>query len=223
MAVQKKKSCIAEILVFRMYSQAAQARTALRLLEYHLGKVCGKNYLDDEQLYKICELVKIKQKITSSLLHFFQCNFTIPILFLFIFFFFGNGHTGSFNNLSKIGDAVLALWCRILNKVPHSRMLMKCKPFASESVKKKVFFSFLPGLAIFFSPVCPLPIYYVFVFLNSFSSSLSVMELLLNVSIWSHCFQPPGIICPRTIWSTYRWILFRTLERLLRVSRCTWG
>ena len=41
----------AEILVFRMYRQGAQAVTNLRLLEYHLGKVCGKNYLDDESLY----------------------------------------------------------------------------------------------------------------------------------------------------------------------------
>ena len=45
---KKKTSCLAEILVFRMYSQVAQARTALRLLEYHLGKVYGKKYLNDE-------------------------------------------------------------------------------------------------------------------------------------------------------------------------------
>ena len=48
---QKKTSSRAEISVFRMYSQAAQACTDLCLLEYHLGKVCGKNYLDDESLY----------------------------------------------------------------------------------------------------------------------------------------------------------------------------
>ena len=35
-------------LDFRMYSQAAQGGTALRLLEYYLDKVCGKNYLNDE-------------------------------------------------------------------------------------------------------------------------------------------------------------------------------
>ena len=35
-------------LVFRMYCQAAQGGTALRLLEQYLDKVYGKNYLNDE-------------------------------------------------------------------------------------------------------------------------------------------------------------------------------
>ena len=35
-------------LDFGMYSQATQAYTDLSLLEYHLSKACGKNYLDDE-------------------------------------------------------------------------------------------------------------------------------------------------------------------------------
>ena len=47
-------------LVFRMYSQESQKWTPLSILEYHLGKVCGKNYLDDEPLLnKICELKNI--------------------------------------------------------------------------------------------------------------------------------------------------------------------
>ena len=61
-------------------------------LEYHLGKVCGKNYLDNEPLlnknvgWKIF-WVKKKQKITSSLLHFFQCNlafYCIPTVPFFL-------------------------------------------------------------------------------------------------------------------------------------------
>jgi len=44
---------------------------------------------------------------------------------------------GSFNNLAKLNDTVLACWCRILLAVPSSRMLLKCKPFASASVVSK--------------------------------------------------------------------------------------
>ena len=51
---------IAEILVFRMYSQELQKWTGASTLDYHLGKVCGKNYLDDESLLnKICGLKNI--------------------------------------------------------------------------------------------------------------------------------------------------------------------
>ena len=54
---------IAEILVFRMYSQELQKWTGASTLDYHLGKVCGKNYLDDESLLnKICGLKKITLK-----------------------------------------------------------------------------------------------------------------------------------------------------------------
>jgi protein O-GlcNAc transferase len=45
---------------------------------------------------------------------------------------------GSFNNLAKINSQVLSLWCDILLRVPNSRMLIKCKPFASETVRAKV-------------------------------------------------------------------------------------
>ena len=44
---------------------------------------------------------------------------------------------GSFNNLAKLNDRVLARWCAILQAVPTSRMLLKCKPFASASVVTK--------------------------------------------------------------------------------------
>ena len=37
-------------LNFRMYSQELQKWTGPSTLDYHLGKVCGKNYLDDESL-----------------------------------------------------------------------------------------------------------------------------------------------------------------------------
>jgi protein O-GlcNAc transferase len=45
---------------------------------------------------------------------------------------------GSFNNLAKVNDRVLACWCTILNQVPNSRMLIKCKPFASPTVSAKM-------------------------------------------------------------------------------------
>ena len=44
---------------------------------------------------------------------------------------------GSMNNLAKVNDRVLACWCDILAAVPNSRMLIKCKPFASASVRAK--------------------------------------------------------------------------------------
>ena len=50
-------------LNFRMYSQELQKWTGASTLEYHLGKVCGKNYLDDESLLnKICGLKKFTLK-----------------------------------------------------------------------------------------------------------------------------------------------------------------
>jgi protein O-GlcNAc transferase len=45
---------------------------------------------------------------------------------------------GSFNNLAKINEDVLNAWCMILNQVPNSRMLIKCKPFASATVAGKM-------------------------------------------------------------------------------------
>lgn len=44
---------------------------------------------------------------------------------------------GSFNNLAKINSEVLDLWAEILKRVPNSRFVIKCKPFASESVQRK--------------------------------------------------------------------------------------
>lgn len=45
---------------------------------------------------------------------------------------------GSFNNLAKINEEVLNGWCHILHKVTNSRILIKCKPFASSSVSAKM-------------------------------------------------------------------------------------
>ncbi len=45
---------------------------------------------------------------------------------------------GSFNNLAKVNDRVLQVWCTILKRVPDSRILIKCKPFACPSIRKKV-------------------------------------------------------------------------------------
>ena len=45
---------------------------------------------------------------------------------------------GSFNNLAKMNDRVLSLWSQIIQRVPNSRLLMKCKPFACESIRQKM-------------------------------------------------------------------------------------
>ncbi|KAG1668374.1 hypothetical protein FOA52_004883 [Chlamydomonas sp. UWO 241] len=42
---------------------------------------------------------------------------------------------GSFNNLAKMGMNVIGCWARILNRVPHSRLVLKNKPFACDSAK----------------------------------------------------------------------------------------
>lgn len=38
----------------------------------------------------------------------------------------------------QVNDRVIATWCAILKAVPSSRLLMKCKPFASAAIRKKV-------------------------------------------------------------------------------------
>jgi len=45
---------------------------------------------------------------------------------------------GSFNNLAKIAPQVFSAWCSILRAVPNSRLVMKCKPFASLAVKQRI-------------------------------------------------------------------------------------
>eukprot|EP01116_Phalansterium_solitarium_P024990 TRINITY_DN934_c0_g1_i2.p1 TRINITY_DN934_c0_g1~~TRINITY_DN934_c0_g1_i2.p1 ORF type:complete len:341 (+),score=60.95 TRINITY_DN934_c0_g1_i2:142-1164(+) len=44
---------------------------------------------------------------------------------------------GSFNNLSKINARVLRCWLTVLQRVPNSRLMLKCKPFASASVQQQ--------------------------------------------------------------------------------------
>jgi len=39
--------------------------------------------------------------------------------------------------LGKINDQVLELWCRVLNAIPTSRFLMKCKHFATPQVTER--------------------------------------------------------------------------------------
>lgn len=45
---------------------------------------------------------------------------------------------GSFNQLPKCGDAVLALWARVLGQVPASRLIMKASGLASPAVRHRV-------------------------------------------------------------------------------------
>lgn len=43
---------------------------------------------------------------------------------------------GCFNNLSKINDAVVSLWCRILNAVPDSRLFLKAKQLNDPEIQE---------------------------------------------------------------------------------------
>jgi len=45
---------------------------------------------------------------------------------------------GSFNNLSKVNDGVLALWARILNEVPDSRLLLKSRQLADPVIGQRL-------------------------------------------------------------------------------------
>jgi predicted O-linked N-acetylglucosamine transferase (SPINDLY family) len=45
---------------------------------------------------------------------------------------------GSFNNLAKVNDDVVALWARVLNAVPESRLFLKAKQFEDVSVRQSV-------------------------------------------------------------------------------------
>lgn len=44
---------------------------------------------------------------------------------------------GSFNNLSKINDSVIDLWCRLLNKVDASRLLLKNASFSDQEIASR--------------------------------------------------------------------------------------
>ena len=50
---------------------------------------------------------------------------------------------GSFNNLAKMTDAVVAVWVRILNSVPNSRLLLKTKQLNDLVVCEKTFQRFV--------------------------------------------------------------------------------
>ena len=45
---------------------------------------------------------------------------------------------GSFNNLAKVTPEVIALWSGVLQAVPGSRLLMKCRPFADAEVSARI-------------------------------------------------------------------------------------
>lgn len=45
---------------------------------------------------------------------------------------------GSFNNLSKVTDDVIALWSEVLNEVPDARMLIKSRQLADDGVRARI-------------------------------------------------------------------------------------
>lgn len=50
---------------------------------------------------------------------------------------------GSFNNLAKINESVIALWSKVLQAIPDSRLILKWKSFASGHVKRRFLKLFL--------------------------------------------------------------------------------
>jgi protein O-GlcNAc transferase len=49
---------------------------------------------------------------------------------------------GCFNNLTKMNDAVVALWARVLQAVPGSRLFLKTKQLGEAAVRQSVFTRF---------------------------------------------------------------------------------
>lgn len=49
---------------------------------------------------------------------------------------------GSFNNFAKINNNVLKLWSSVILAVPNSKLLLKCKPFACDTVLSRVYAQF---------------------------------------------------------------------------------
>ncbi len=49
---------------------------------------------------------------------------------------------GCFNNLNKMGDAVVALWARVLSAVPNSRLFLKARQLYQPPVRESVFEQF---------------------------------------------------------------------------------
>jgi predicted O-linked N-acetylglucosamine transferase (SPINDLY family) len=51
-----------------------------------------------------------------------------------------NGYVtfGSFHNLAKVNDDVIALWARVLGAVPESRLLLKARQFTEASTRERV-------------------------------------------------------------------------------------
>lgn len=64
---------------------------------------------------------------------------------------------GSFNALAKQTTRVLETWSKILHQIPHSRLVLKNKPFACDSVKEK-YWQILQGYGIARTRVDLLPL-----------------------------------------------------------------
>jgi len=58
--------------------------------------------------------------------------------------YLSNGYItfGSFNNFAKINIDVIKLWSKVVVSVPGSKLLLKCKPFACETVLTRVYKEF---------------------------------------------------------------------------------
>jgi predicted O-linked N-acetylglucosamine transferase (SPINDLY family) len=55
----------------------------------------------------------------------------------------GKGFTfGSFNNLAKVNEDVLAAWIRILNRLPHASLIMKARGMHDKRVTERLFHIF---------------------------------------------------------------------------------
>lgn len=64
---------------------------------------------------------------------------------------------GSYNHIAKADGRVLALWARVLEAVPRSRLVLKAKPFASSELRED-FYSKLGALGVDRERVTLLPL-----------------------------------------------------------------
>eukprot|EP01117_Protostelium_nocturnum_P012041 TRINITY_DN4408_c0_g1_i1.p1 TRINITY_DN4408_c0_g1~~TRINITY_DN4408_c0_g1_i1.p1 ORF type:complete len:672 (-),score=57.26 TRINITY_DN4408_c0_g1_i1:1284-3053(-) len=109
----------------------------------------GLTSIDFRFTDEYCDPINTEQKFSEKLVRLPQCflcytpgsdlfpTITLPSS--------SNGFItfGSFNNLAKINDEVISLWCEVLKKVPNSRFVIKSKPFASQKSKERMISKFL--------------------------------------------------------------------------------
>lgn len=102
----------------------------------------GLKTIDYRITDSLCDPLDTKQKYTEELIRMENCFLcytpcpTAPDVAPLPADTNGYITFGSFNALSKQTPTVIQTWCKILRSIPHSRLILKNKPFACDSVKQ---------------------------------------------------------------------------------------